>query len=205
MIAAKNLTVALSGKTIVHGVSLTPIAKGDTVVVVGAGMIGLLTLQAALNAGASVVIVLDVDETRLIMAREMGATYTLNSRDTDVIERILALTHGRGADAALECVGATIPIKLAIDAVRKGATVTLIGNVSPTIELPLQSAVSRQIRLQGSCASSGEYRECIRLMSSGKIKVEPLISAVAPLAQGADWFRRLHAREPGLLKVVLEP
>ena len=189
----------------VHGVSLTPIAKGDTVVVVGAGMIGLLTLQAALNAGASVVIVLDVDETRLIMAREMGATYTLNSRDTDVIERILALTHGRGADAALECVGATIPIKLAIDAVRKGATVTLIGNVSPTIELPLQSAVSRQIRLQGSCASSGEYRECIRLMSSGKIKVEPLISAVAPLAQGADWFRRLHAREPGLLKVVLEP
>ena len=112
---------------------------------------------------------------------------------------------GRGADAALECVGATIPIKLAIDAVRKGATVTLIGNVSPTIELPLQSAVSRQIRLQGSCASSGEYRECIRLMSSGKIKVEPLISAVAPLAQGADWFRRLHAREPGLLKVVLEP
>lgn len=189
----------------VHGVSLTPIAKGDTVVVVGAGMIGLLTLQAALNAGASVVIVLDVDETRLIMAREMGATYTLNSRDTDVIEQIHALTHGRGADAALECVGATIPIKLAIDAVRKGATVTLIGNVSPTIELPLQSAVSRQIRLQGSCASSGEYRECIRLMSSGKIKVEPLISAVAPLAQGADWFRRLHAREPGLLKVVLEP
>ena len=189
----------------VHGVSLTPIAKGDTVVVVGAGMIGLLTLQAALNAGASVVIVLDVDETRLIMAREMGVTYTLNSRDTDVIEQIHALTHGRGADAALECVGATIPIKLAIDAVRKGATVTLIGNVSPTIELPLQSAVSRQIRLQGSCASSGEYRECIRLMSSGKIKVEPLISAVAPLAQGADWFRRLHAREPGLLKVVLEP
>lgn len=189
----------------VHGVSLTPISKGDTVVVVGAGMIGLLTLQAVLNAGAGAVIVLDVDETRLAMAREMGATHTLNSRDANVIEQIHALTHGRGADAALECVGATIPIKLAIDAVRKGATVTLIGNVSPAIELPLQSAVSRQIRLQGSCASSGEYRECIRLMSSGKIKVEPLISAVAPLTEGADWFRRLHAREPGLLKVVLEP
>jgi L-iditol 2-dehydrogenase len=189
----------------VHGVSLTPIAKDDTVVVVGAGMIGLLTLQAALNAGAGAVIVLDVDETRLIMARQMGAMHTLNSRDADVIAKIHALTHGRGADAALECVGATIPIKLAMDAVRKGATVTLIGNVSPTVELGLQSAVSRQIRLQGSCASSGEYRECIRLMSSGKIKVEPLISAVAPLAEGADWFRRLHAREPGLLKVVLEP
>jgi len=89
--------------------------------------------------------------------------------------------------------------------VRKGATVTMIGNVSPTIELGLQAAVSRQIRLQGSCASSGEYRECIRLMSSGRIRVEQLISAVAPLAEGSDWFRRLHAREPGLLKVVLEP
>ena len=96
-------------------------------------------------------------------------------------------------------------IKLAIEAVRKGGAVTLIGNVSPIAEIPLQSVVSRQIRLQGSCASSGEYRECIRLMSSGAIKVDPLISAVAPLSEGASWFHRLHEREPGLLKVVLEP
>ncbi|HWA94157.1 MAG TPA: galactitol-1-phosphate 5-dehydrogenase [Terracidiphilus sp.] len=189
----------------VHGVSLTPIERNDTVIIVGAGMIGLLTLQAALHAGAGSVIVLDLDNTRLALARDMGATHTINSSSDDTIARILALTGGRGADSALECVGATAPIKLAIEAVRKGGAVTLIGNVSPIAEIPLQSVVSRQIRLQGSCASSGEYRECIRLMSSGAIKVDPLISAVAPLSEGASWFHRLHEREPGLLKVVLEP
>lgn len=189
----------------VHGVSLTPIERGDSVIVVGAGMIGLLTLQAALHAGAGQAIVLDLDDTRLALARDMGATHTINSSSSDTVAQILALTGGRGADSALECVGATAPIKLAIEAVRKGGAVTLIGNVSPTAEIPLQSVVSRQIRLQGSCASSGEYRECIRLMSSGVIKVEPLISAVAPLADGPGWFHRLHEREPGLLKVVLEP
>jgi L-iditol 2-dehydrogenase len=189
----------------VHAVSLTPIALEDTVVVVGAGMIGLLTMQAARQAGAGRVFVLDVDDTRLELARSLGATQTFNSTNSDVISQIIELTAGRGADAAFECVGATAPIKLAIDSVRKGATVTLVGNIAPAIELGLQSVVTRQIRLQGSCASSGEYPACISLISRGAIQVEPLLSAVAPLEDGASWFQRLHAREPGLLKVVLEP
>jgi L-iditol 2-dehydrogenase len=188
----------------VHGVSLTPIALDDTVVVVGAGMIGLLTLQAARRAGAGRVFVLDVDDSRLELARSLGATQTFNSRSADVIPRI-EQTSGRGGDSALECVGSTVPVKLALDSVRKGGNVTLIGNVAPTIELGLQSTVTRQIRLQGSCASSGEYPTCISLISRGDIRVEPLISAVAPLEDGASWFHRLYEREPGLLKVVLEP
>jgi L-iditol 2-dehydrogenase len=189
----------------VHGVSLTPIALDDTVVVVGAGMIGLLTLQAVRAAGASKVIVLDVDDSRLELARSLGATKALNSRGSDVIPQILDMTSGRGADSAMECVGSTVPVKLALDSVRKGGSVTLIGNVAPTIELGLQSTVTRQIRLQGSCASSGEYPACISLISRGAIRVEPLISAVAPLRDGASWFHRLYEREPGLLKVILEP
>ena len=82
---------------------------------------------------------------------------------------------------------------------------TLIGNVSPKVEIPLQRVVSRQLRLLGSCASAGEYPECISLMQNGAIRVEPLITAVAPLSDAAGWFERLHAREPGLMKVVLEP
>jgi L-iditol 2-dehydrogenase len=189
----------------VHAVSLTPIALDDTVVVVGAGMIGLLTLQAARLAGAGSVIVLDVDDTRLALARSLGATYTFNSRNPDVIAQIIEQTSGRGADAALECAGSTIPVKLSLDSVRKGGTVTLVGNIAPTIELGLQSVVTRQIRLQGSCASSGEYPACISLISRGAIQVGPLTSAVAPLVDGPSWFDRLYKREPGLLKVVLEP
>lgn len=189
----------------VHAVSLTPLALEDTVVVVGAGMIGLLTLQAARCAGAGQVIVLDIDESRLALARDLGATLTLNSRDRDVLQRIAELTSGRGADVALECVGVTDAVKLAVDSVRKGGTVTLVGNVAPTVELGLQTVVTRQIRLQGSCASSGEYPSCISMMARGAINVAPLISAVAPLEDGALWFDRLYNREPGLLKVVLQP
>jgi L-iditol 2-dehydrogenase len=189
----------------VHAVSLTPIALNDTVVVVGAGMIGLLTLQAARLAGARVVIVVDIDETRLELARSLGATHTFNSKSEGFMAGMLALTNGRGADAALECVGATPTIRIAIDAVRKCGAVTLVGNVAPMAEIPLQSVVTRQIRLQGSCASAGEYPACIDLMVRGEIRVEPLLSAVAPLADGPAWFERLYNREPGLLKVVLQP
>jgi L-iditol 2-dehydrogenase len=189
----------------VHAVSLTHIAMDDTVVVVGAGMIGLLTLQAARLAGAGRIIVLDVDDTRLELARSLGATHTYNSRDDDVVPRIIEQAHGRGADAAFECVGSTIPVKQALDSVRKGGTVTLVGNIAPTVELGLQSAVTRQIRLQGSCASSGEYPACISMIARGAIQIDPLITAVVALEDGPSWFDRLYNREPGLLKIVLEP
>jgi L-iditol 2-dehydrogenase len=189
----------------VHAVALTLVNPGDTVLVVGAGMIGLLTLQAARAAGAGKLLVADIDPSRLEMARSLGADQVFDSREADVVDRIIEITAGRGADIAVECVGATAPIKLAIDSMRKGGTVTLVGNVSPTAEIALQSVVSRQIRLQGSCASCGEYPRAMELMASGAIQVAPLISAVAPLDEGVAWFERLYAHEPGLLKVVLQP
>jgi L-iditol 2-dehydrogenase len=81
----------------------------------------------------------------------------------------------------------------------------LVGNITPTVTLPLQKVVSRQIRLQGSCASAGEYPEAMHLIAEEKIKVEPLITAVAPLNEGPRWFERLHGREPNVMKVVLDP
>lgn len=189
----------------VHAVSFTPIKLNDTAVVVGAGMIGLLTLQAVRLAGVGEVFVLDVDESRLGLARSLGASKTFNSSNPEAITQIVEQTNGRGADVALECVGISVTVKLALDSVRKGGAVTLVGNVAPTVELGLQSAVTRQVRLQGSCASSGEYPACIAMMSRGDIRVEPLLSAVAPLEDGAAWFERLYGREPGLLKVVLQP
>jgi len=189
----------------VHAVSLTPIALDDTVLVVGAGMIGLLTLQAALLAGAGRVFVIDVDDTRLQLARDLGAAQTFNSREAGALDRVMESTSGRGVDSALECVGTTATVKYAIDLTRKGGTVTLVGNIAPTIELGLQNVVTRQIRVQGSCASCGEYPACIALMSRGAIRVEPLLTAVAPLEDGPAWFQRLYDREPGLLKVVLQP
>ncbi len=189
----------------VHAVNITPITLGDTAVVVGVGMIGLLAVQALRLAGCGRVIAIDVDDARLKTAGALGATAQINSQHSDAIAQVRGMTDGRGADVVLEAVGATPPIQTALDCVRKGGIVTLIGNVSPKIELSLQSVVTRQIRLQGSCASSGEYPACIELLGSGAIQVDPMISIVAPLSEGPRLFERLYSREPNLTKVVLQP
>lgn len=188
----------------IHAVNLAEISASTTALVIGAGTIGILTLQALRAAGCSRIFVTDVDAGRLAMARELGANETLLS-DESLNTKILQLTDGEGVDIALEAVGRNETVAAAIDSVRKGGGVVLIGNITPNVNLPLQKVVSRQIRLQGSCASAGEYPQAIRWMASGAIRVKPLITAVAPLEEGAQWFERLYAREPNLLKVVLTP
>lgn len=189
----------------VHAAAVTPIQLGDTAVVVGAGMIGLLTLQAAKAAGATRIIAVDLNDKRLAAAQELGATDVLRGDQVNVPEAIHSMTQGRGADVAFEVVGATPTVKTAIESVRKGGSVTLVGNVSPTIELPLQSVVTREIRLQGTCGCNGEYPQCIDLMARGVINVAPLITAKISLADGPEWFERLHAGDPDQMKVVVCP
>jgi L-iditol 2-dehydrogenase len=172
---------------------------------VGSGMIGLLTMQALRLAGCTRIVAVDIDDNKLARARQTGAEATLNPKSVDVAAAVREMTGGRGADVAVEAVGATDPVATAIASVRKGGAVTLVGNVSPKVELPLQSVVTRQIRVQGSCASCGEYPACIDLLARGAIQVDPLISAVAPLSEGAAWFQRLYAHEPNLMKVILQP
>ena len=188
-----------------HAVSLTPIQVNDSAVVVGAGMIGLFVIQALKLAGCGTIIAIDLDDDRLALAQKLGATHIINAKSEDVPKQVQALTHGRGADVSFEVVGAGPTVKTAIDCVRKGATVTLVGNLAPTVEIPLQAVVTRQLRLQGSCAINGEYEASLSLISSGRINVEAILSAEVPLSEGADWFKRLYAREKGLIKVVLKP
>jgi L-iditol 2-dehydrogenase len=188
-----------------HAVAVSELEGGETALVIGAGMIGLLTLQAARVAGCSQVFVADIDATRLKSATELGTDKTVLASGAGLTQEILRLTGGRGVDLVLEAVGRNETIAAAIDSVRKGGTVTLIGNITPHVNLPLQKVVSRQIRMQGSCASSGEYPKAMELMAAGKICVRPLITAIAPLSDGPAWFDRLHSGEPNLMKVVLDP
>lgn len=189
----------------VHAAKITGIKPGSTALVVGAGMIGLLAIQSFRVFGCIQVIGVDLDEGKLKLAQQMGADQTFLATDPRLLEKIMAATGGHGPDIAVEVVGAQKSVLTAINSVRRGGTVTLIGNLAPTVEIPLQTVVTRQLRLLGSCASAGEYRECIGLMEAGAIQVDPLISALAPLSEGADWFNRLYARQPGLMKVILQP
>jgi L-iditol 2-dehydrogenase len=188
-----------------HAVRLAPLAEGDDVVVVGTGLIGLLVVQALRNAHRGRVLAVDVDDARLALAQRFGAAATFNAAAGDVVGRISSATGGRGAAVALEAVGTSATIDTSVRSVRKGGAVTLIGNVSPRAEIPLQMVVNRELTLRGSCASNGEYPECIELLARGDIDVGPLISACVPLADAPHWFERLYAREPGLMKVVVRP
>ncbi len=187
-----------------HAVGRPRIRLGDAAVVVGAGMVGLLVVRALRLAGCGQVIAVDLDPQRLETAKTFGADVGLDAKG-DVAGQVQGLTGGRGADLAFEVVGVTPAVQTAVASVRKGGSVTLVGNLSPTVELPLQSVVTRQITLYGSCASNGEYPACIAMLAKGAVDVGPLISAVAPLSDGAEWFERLHQGEPGLMKVILEP
>ncbi len=188
-----------------HAVAVTPLSLGGSIVVVGTGLIGLLLIQILRASSSGVLIALDTDASRRQAAIRFGADAAFDPASPDLHESVRNLTARRGADHAFEAVGATAPIRTAIDLVRKGGTVTLVGNVSPTVELPLQSVVTRQISLFGSCAMAGEYPLVLDLMARKKIDVRAIVSAIAPLSDGASWFNRLYRREPGLLKVVLEP
>jgi L-iditol 2-dehydrogenase len=189
----------------VHAVGLTPVKLGDTAVVVGSGMIGLLVVQVLRLVGCTRVIAVDLDEKRLRLARELGAEVCLNSGKLDIPGMVREYTSGRGANLAIEAVGKTEALQTALASLRKGGCLTLIGNLSPNVELPLQSVVTRQIRIFGSCASSGEYPVCIDLLARKAIRVDPLISAVAPLEEGVAWFHRLYEGDPNTMKVILQP
>jgi len=189
----------------VHAAKITQIQAGSSAVVIGAGMIGLLAIQAFRHFGCDPVFAVDVDKTRLELARTLGAREVFLGPGPDVISQLRAATNGDGPDIAIEAVGAQNPTATAIASVRRGGTVTLIGNLAPKVEIPLQTVVTRQLRLLGSCASAGEYPECIELMQSGAIQVDLLISAVAPLGEGPRWFERLYGRDAGLMKVILQP
>jgi L-iditol 2-dehydrogenase len=188
-----------------HAVRVSQVKGGETALVVGAGMIGLLTLQAARALGCARVLIADVDASRLSLAKEVDAGETLHLSGAELVAKVLEATGGRGVDLAYEAVGRNETVNAAIDCTQKGGTVTLIGNIQPEVTLPLQKVVTRQLRLQGSCASAGEYPQAIELIASGQIKVAPLITAIAPLEEGPRWFSRLHAREPNLMKVILTP
>jgi (R,R)-butanediol dehydrogenase/meso-butanediol dehydrogenase/diacetyl reductase/L-iditol 2-dehydrogenase len=188
-----------------HAFRVTEMGLDESAAVVGSGLIGLTLIQILRSAIAGPIIALDTDGTRRQKSREAGADLALDPADPELDAKIKAISAGRGIDRVFEAVGASAPIQTAISIVRKGGSVTLIGNVSASVELPLQSVVTRQIRLQGSCAIAGEYPIALDLMAHKKINVRSLISKTAPLSEGQLWFDKLYNREDNLLKVVLLP
>ena len=188
-----------------HAVNMSGIKTGDNCVVTGAGMIGIFVIKLLEISGAGEVIAIDNNATRLISAQRSGVRNTFDPSDVNLEEKIKALTKSHGADISFEAAGKSETVNISIDVVRKGGTVVLIGNTAKFIEFPLQKVVTRELRILGSCAIRGEYDVILKLLENKKLSVDDQISAIAPLSEGADWFRRLYNKDGNLNKVILVP
>ena len=188
-----------------HAVRISGIRVGSSAVVLGTGMIGTFIVSLLKSAGATPVIAVDIDDEKLKMAVKYGADITINSEKQPVAEIIRKHTKNRGADFGFEVVGLSTTVNMLIDSVRKGGTAVLVGNLTQKIDFPLQKVVTSEIKVQGSCAICGEYEIVLDLIANGTLQVDDMISAVAPLSEGAGWFRKLYNKEGNFNKVILVP
>ncbi len=186
-----------------HAVRRARMSLGESVAVYGCGTIGLLIIRAARLSGCGKLYAVDVNPARLAAARDSGADVLVDPSKSDPVG---AIRGGKeGADVGFEAVGITPTIKAATESVRKGGRLVLVGSYSPEVNLGLQSVVTREMDLLGSCASAGEYAAILQMIASGQLGLKGLISATAPLSEGASWFQRLLEGKEDLLKIVLLP
>lgn len=188
-----------------HAIKLSKIEAESIVLVVGAGMVGMFVIQLLKIKGIKNIIAIDKEEDRLEKAKNSGADFIFKPDDPNLGKIVNSLTNNRGVDIVFEVVGISETINQSIELLRKGGVLTIIGNLSKTIEIPLQAVVTRQLTIQGSCAINGEYEEVLEYIAEGKLNVNSILSAEAPLKDGAEWFNRLYNKEEGLMKVILKP
>ena len=188
-----------------HAVNITPFSLLDTVVIVGAGTIGLLTLLCVRLRGAGRVIVTDRSAHRLDVARSLGADDAINVDEADPVETILAATGRAGAHVVFEAVGVNATVRQSLAVVRHGGHVTWIGNSEPVVELQMQELVSKELVLRGAYGFVDEFDRAAEALADRRIDVRPLIERVAPLEDGPELFRQLARGELDAVKVILAP
>lgn len=188
-----------------HAINQAHMKLGESCVVVGVGTIGTFILQLLKLAGTNQLIALDINNRNLERAEKTGADFIFNPADDQIQNKIRSITKNRGADLAFEAVGNNDSVNTCINSVRKGGRIVLVGNLSASVDFPLQSVVIRELKLSGSCAIRGEYAAVLDMLAKRKINLEEHISAIARLSEGAGWFTRLRNNNEGLKKVILVP
>lgn len=188
-----------------HAVNISGIRTGDSCAVVGVGMIGINVVKLLKISGAAKVIAIDINPKSLQRAANEGADVIFISSEEKIGDRIRIFTRNRGADISFEAAGNSSSLNTAIDVLRKGGKAVLIGNISPIVDFPLQKVVTQELKVLGSCAIRGEYEVVLNLLDTGMITVDNQISVVAPLSEGAIWFKKLYNHVGELNKVILVP
>lgn len=189
----------------VHAVRRTPILLGDSVVVLGAGPIGLLVLQCARAAGAGCVVVIEPAADRSRLALEIGATCVINPMTEDVEERVKEECGPLGADVVFECAGIPKTVDQAVTLARRGGAVSLVGLASLPAEIVPGTWLVKEVRLVASLGYlHDEFSHTMDLVADGRLRLEPLHTKTVGLADLDSAFRSLIANE-GQVKILVDP
>ena len=160
----------------VHGIERSNLKKGESVGIVGCGPIGLIAVQVAKALGASKVFAIEIVESRRMKAKEIGADYIINPLDEKSLKILKEETSNVGPDVMIECVGSEKSTIFAINTVRRGGKVSIIGIASKAYVFNFNDIVFNEIMVNGSSATTGGFPEAIRFLAEGKVKTEPLIT-----------------------------
>lgn len=189
-----------------HAVAKTEINKGDLVVVIGPGPIGLLAAQVAKSYGATVIITgLTNDKVRLDKAIEVGIDYTVNTQEQDLKAFVNELTNGYGADVVLECSGAVPAAKQGLDILRKKGQYAQVGLfANPEIQFDLEKIIQKEIRVVGSRSQKpADWEPSLALMNEGKVNAKALVTHIYDITKWDEAYQAIKSGEA--IKVLLTP
>ncbi len=188
-----------------HAVRRAGRIEGAAVLVVGAGPIGLLLVGMVKAQRPRLLLVSDLSDQRLLLARSMGADVAVNPSREKVVDTVGRHTGGRGADVSFEAVGAGPSVEQALAALRPRGSCVWVGNSQRMISLDMQASVTREIAILGSYIyTPAEFGEALELLGRNAIDVRPIISRTVALERGPEMFAALSDPSVGLIKVVLE-
>jgi 2-desacetyl-2-hydroxyethyl bacteriochlorophyllide A dehydrogenase len=179
------------------------ILKDQTVLVYGAGPIGLLNTQCINTRGAASIIAVDTVDARLEFAKKCGASRTINSKNEDVQKIVAELTDSGGVDVVFDCVGVKETVNTGIKLVRCGGTVVWVGLSEASFEFDYKDAVCKEISFISAYMYTDELEKGLDLIAEGKLDVENIITGVYPMSEGAKHFELIAKGESRDIKIIL--
>jgi L-iditol 2-dehydrogenase len=190
---------------VVHAVRRAGVSAGNYVMVCGAGPVGLLCLQTAKAFGASHVVVTDIVDHRLEIAKKLGADFTVNVKnktDEQIVAEIWKPLGGKQPNVTVECTGAEASTRVGIKATAQGGVLSLVGFGPDFINVPMVQVCIRELVLQGTYIYANSYKLSIDLVSQGKVNMKPIITHRYKLEQVKEAFETARTSRDNALKVM---
>lgn len=181
------------------------IQPGSVVAIFGAGPVGLCTVAVARLFGASQVIVLDMLDYRLEVARRMGADKVINITQADPVASIMDITGGQGADLVVEAAGSREAFLNCLAVASIGGTVSVVGVISEPVEITFQQIIHKNITIQTGLANVIHTKRLVSLIQAGKLDLTPIITHRLPLTEAVQAYEIFEKRLDGAIKVILKP